>query len=77
MLVSYHSLLESSFYPASISHREPDLCNDALLGDVNVTAIQDVVDSLYFLHLDPPGPQVFCCLMQKSLAMRLGLVYHL
>lgn len=77
MLLSYHSLMESSFYPVSISHWEPDLCNDALLGDVDVAAIQDVVDGLDFLHLDPPGPQVGCCLVQQSLAVGLSLRYHL
>lgn len=77
MLLSYHSLMESSFYPVSISHWEPDLCNDALLGDVDVAAIQDVVDGLDFLHLDPPGPQAGCCLVQQSLAVGLSLRYHL
>lgn len=77
MFISYHSVMESSFYPASISHWEPDLCNDALLGDINVTTVQDVVNGLYFLHLDTPGPQVSCCLMQQSLAVGLGLGYHL
>lgn len=69
--------MESFFYPASISHWEPDLCDDALLGDINVTAIQHVVDGLHFLHLDPPGPQARCCLMQQSLAVGLSLGYHL
>lgn len=77
MLLSHHSLMESSFYPVSISHREPDLCNDTLLGDVDVTAVQDVVDGLDLLHLDPPGPQVGCCLMQQSLAVGLGLCHDL
>lgn len=76
-LVSYHSLMESSFYPASISYWEPDLCNDTLLGDVNVTAIQDVVDGLDFLYLDLPGPHVGCCLVQQPLAVGLSLGYHL
>lgn len=77
MLLSYHSLMESSFYPVSISHWEPYLCNDTLLGDIDVTAIQDVVYGLDFLHLDSPGPQIGCCFMQQSLAVGLGLCYHL
>lgn len=77
MFVSYHSVMESSFYAASISHWEPNLRNDALLGDINVTAVQDVVNGLDFLHLDTPRPQVGCCLMQQSLAVGLGLGYHL
>lgn len=60
-----------------VVHRAPDLGDDALLGDVDVTQVQDVVHGLHLLHLNHPAGQALRGLLQNALPVRLRLCYDL
>lgn len=70
---THHALLQRLFDASSICHWEPDLSDDALLGDINIAHVQDVVNGLHLLHLGDPGVPVGSCFLQQALAVRFCL----
>lgn len=71
--LTHHALLQRLLDVPGVCHWEPDLGDDALLGDVNVAHIQDMVDGLHLLHFDDPGVPVGGCFLQEALPVRLCL----
>lgn len=74
---THHALLQRLLDAPGVGHREPDLSDDALLGDIDVAHVQDVIDGLHLLHLDHPGVPVGSRFLQEALTVRLGLCYNL
>lgn len=72
-LAAHHALLQGLLNVSSVCHWEPDLGNDALLGDVNVARVQHVVDGLHLLDFDDPGVPVGSGFLQEALSVRLCL----
>lgn len=70
---THHALLQRPLDAPGVCHREPDLGNGALLGDVNVAHVQDVVNGLHLLHFNGPGVPVGSCFLQEALTVRLCL----
>lgn len=70
---THHALLQRPLDAPSVCHREPDLGDGTLLGDVDVAHVQDVVNGLHLLHFDGPGVPVGSCFLQEALAVRLCL----
>lgn len=68
---------ESKLDGIEVRDRTPDFSNQALLGHVNVTQVQGMVDSLHLPHFDEPDADIFSSCLQDSLAMVLRLVQHL
>jgi hypothetical protein len=61
----------------SVCHWEPDLSDDALLGDIDVTHVQYVVNGFHLLHFGDPRVPVGSCFLQQALAVRFCLCYDL
>lgn len=55
----------------------PDLCDQALLGHVDVAQVQGVVDGLHLAHLDEPDTDVLSSCLQDPLAVILCLIENL
>lgn len=66
-------MLQGLLNVSSVCYWEPDLGNDALLGDVNVAHVQHMVDGLHLLYFDDPGVPVGSCFLQQALSVRLCL----
>lgn len=60
---THHALLQGLLNVPGVCYWEPDLSDNALLGDVNVTHVQDMVDGLHLLYLDDPGVPVGGCFL--------------
>ncbi|KAL0618254.1 putative uncharacterized protein CCDC28A-AS1 [Plecturocebus cupreus] len=71
---THHALLQRPLDTCGICHREPDLGDDTLLGDVDVAHVEDMVDGLHLLHLDEPGVPVGSRFLQQALAMESRFV---
>lgn len=74
---THHALLQCLLDAPGVCHREPDLSDDALLGDIDVAHVQDVINGLHLLHLDHPGVPVGSRFLQEALTVRLCLCYNL
>ena len=70
---THHALLQCPLDAHGVGHREPDLGDDALLGDVDVAQVQDVVDGLHLLHFRGPGVPAGSRFLQEALTVRLCL----
>ena len=68
---------ESLLNAVEVCHRTPALCDETLVGDVQVEHVEGVVDGLDLAHLDEPHLDVLGCCHKYAMTMVLGLRQHL
>lgn len=60
-----------------VSNGAPDLCDQTLLGHVDVAQVQGVVNGLHLPHFDEPDSDVLSSCLQDPLAVILCLIENL
>jgi hypothetical protein len=75
--VAYSSPPEGQLNGLQVQNRHPALCDQTLLGHIQVEQVQRVINGFDLAHFNEPVLDVFCSSNQDSMSMVLSLTQNL